>query len=76
MYQHIPFRRHRLIEPHTAPPATSRAKTPLPDPAENELKSASLINNWLYNTGASDHTTPTFLELEQKYEDGNSLVEK
>jgi hypothetical protein len=28
------------------------------------------------DAGSSAHTTPRLLDLEQKYEDGNSLVEK
>jgi hypothetical protein len=70
-----PSQNHRALAiktTHTALPAISRSKTALPYPDENE--SASLINNWSCNAGASVHMTPRFIDLEQ--EDGNSLVEK
>jgi hypothetical protein len=56
--------------------ATSITKKALPYPGENELRSASLIRIWLYDKGASSHTTTIFLYLEQEDEDGHNLVEK
>jgi hypothetical protein len=65
-----------ITTPSTALRAIYKTKTALPDPDETELGSASLINNWLCDTGAPSQTTHRFLDLEQEDEDRNGFVEK
>jgi hypothetical protein len=65
-YHHVEFPKepvsppeiHRAFTTTTPHTATSRTKTDLPDPDENELESASLINTCLCDTGASSHMNP------------------